>query len=418
MRLRVLIVDDEPAVRFTLAEALADLDLDCAEEARGDAALARLRREPFDLILSDLRMPGLDGLGLLAATRELDPAPAFVLITAHGSERAAVAAMKGGAIDYFSKPFAIEEVRAVVGRAAETHRLRAENQRLSGLLALSDNLIGHSGPWAKVATLIGRLAPRDVPVLILGEPGTGKHRVAAALHRGSPRAAGPLRRQPGASLPTAEALQAALREAEGGSLLIEEPGELGPAAQLRLTDQLLLPEGRGPCRLLLSAARDLSAQVRAGRLSEALLRQLKRTELLLPPLRERPGDLPLLAAHFLEGSCRRYGLSTPALSPAFLRALSSWFWPGNIGELERAIEAMVLASPAEGVDLTLLSLGAPTAAPIELDLRRRVEAFERGLIAAALDEAAGNKSEAARRLGINRVTLLDKLKKHGLEGEG
>lgn len=419
MRLRVLIVDDEPALRFTLVEALADLPVDCVEEARGDSALARLRREPFDLVLSDLRMPGLDGLGLLAATRGLDPAPPFVLITAHGSERAAVEAMKGGAIDYFSKPFSIDEVRAVVGRAIETSALRAENLRLSGLLALSDNLLGHSGPMARVATLIGRLGPRSLPVLIVGEPGTGKHRVAAALMKNSPRAGGPLVRRAGQGLLSEVELGRAVQAAAGGALLIEEPGELGPGAQQRLLDLLLRPEpGPEETRILVLAERDLGAQVRQGRLNEALLRQLRRAEILLPPLRERPGDLPLLASHFLEAACARYGLSTPAVTEDWLATLSSWFWPGNVGELERAIEVMVLSAPESGVNLSTFAVGDGGPAAVELDLRRRVEAFERGLIAQALAASGGNKSEAARRLGINRVTLLDKLRKHGLSAEG
>ncbi len=442
--MRVLVVDDDPGVRYTLREILSSAGLTVEEAGDGEEGLARFDAAPFPLVIADLRMPRMDGMELLRRLLTRQPAPRVVLVTAHGSERQAAEAVRAGAWDYFRKPFDNDELLAVVRRAAEAARLSDENATLQGELALSGELVFDSEPMRRLAALVARVAPRDVTVLVTGESGTGKERVAEALWRASGRAARPFVRFNCGAL-VAELAEAELfghvrgaftgasrsrpglfGEADGGTLLLDEIGELAPGLQVKLLRALQEGavrsvgeerERKVDVRVIASTHRDLKEMVDRGAFREDLYYRLRVVELRLPPLRERPEDIPVLAAHFLRRFAGRFGMPVAAPGQALLDRLRAHAWPGNVRELENALESLVALSPDGALDLSLLpGPAAPAAAP--LGLKQRVEAYERGLVAEALRAAGGNRTEAARALGISRVTLHDKLNKYGLAREG
>jgi len=442
--MRVLLADDDPGVRYTLREILESAGLEVEEAADGAEALSRFDAAPAPLVVTDLRMPRMDGMELLRQLQARSPPPRVVVVTAHGSERMAVEAMRAGAWDYFRKPFDPEELRAVVRRAAEAARLSADNERLQGEVALAGQMVFASEAMRRLATLVARVAPRDVTVLVTGESGTGKERVAEALWRASPRAARPLVRFNCAAL-TAELAEAELfghargaftgaarsrpglfGEADGGTLLLDEVGELALPLQSKLLrvlqDGELRPVGeerarRVDVRVLASTHRDLRDMVARGAFREDLFYRLNVVQLRVPPLRERPEDVPVLARHFLSRFAERYGVRVPPLSDALVDRLRAHSWPGNVRELENALESLVALSADGELDPALLP-GAPSSGAAPVGLRQRVEAYERELVAEALRAARGNRTEAARLLGISRVTLHDKLNKYGLAREG
>jgi len=442
---RVLVVDDDSGVRFTLKGLLEDEGLEVVEAADGVVALALVKDGGVDLVLSDVRMPKLDGLQLLEQIQQLaEPRPPVVILTAHGNERLAVEAMKKGAYDYFKKPFELDDVLLVVRRALGTLKLSKENSRLQGEVTLLRSLVFVSPAMSRLAELVARVAPRDVTVLVTGESGTGKERVAEALVASSRRAHQPFVRFNCAAL-TEELAEAELfghskgaftgavrarlglfREAEGGTLLLDEVGELGPSVQARLLRVLqegeVRPVGEDrpvkiDVRLLAATHRDLAAEVKAGRFREDLYYRLKVVHLHVPALRERPEDIPALARHFLTRAAKSFGVPVAQLTPQLLEKLAAWPWPGNVRELENVLESTVALSADGTLDLSLLPSESTVEPLTGAGLKEKLEATERGLIVAAMDTAKGNVSEAARQLRIGRATLHDKLKKYGL-GEG
>ena len=442
MKPRILVCDDDPGVRYTLREILEAGDLEVAEAADGEAALEFLRTERADLLITDLRMPRLDGMKLLARLGEVPSPPKAIVLTAHGSERHAVEAMKLGAYDYFTKPFDADVVLKVVERAVASVRRDQENEQLRAELLLARHLVFASDAMRRVALLIYRVAPRDVTVLIQGPSGTGKERIAEAIVAASGRAAKPFVRFNCAAVPrdlaeaelfghsrgaftgAHKARPGLFREAHGGSLLLDEVAELDLATQGKLLRTLqerrVRPVGEDreaevDVRLLCATNRDLRAEVGAGRFRDDLYYRLNVVEIRVPPLCERPEDVPLLVDHFLRRSADRFGLGPVTLGAELRAQLAGAQYPGNVRELQHRVERLVALSPGGVIEGTPLGDegGAPGAAAFAL--KERVEAFERGLVQEALQAAGGNRSEAARRLGISRVTLLDKLKKYGLE---
>ena len=435
----VLVVDDDHGVRFTIRAVLEDAGLDVVEARDGIEALAVLDQgSQVDLVISDLRMPNMTGLELLEVLSHRTDPPRLVLITAHGDERTAVAAMKAGAWDYFRKPFDPDELVAVVQRATETVRLASEVERLAGELNLARSMVFVSPGMARLAALVQRLGRRDVGVLITGESGTGKERVAEALVRVSSRAGGPFVRfncaSLGSELAEAElfghakgaftgavrARPGLFREADGGTLLLDEVGELSPVVQARLLRVLQSGEVRPvgedrpvqiDVRILAATHRDLEAMVAEGTFREDLYYRLKVVHLHVPPLRDRPEDIPALARHFLDRYAERYGLRGLEEPPGLMADLEARPWPGNVRELENACEMLVALSDGT-IDVGLLAHEDRIEGAS--GLRARVDAYERALIQAALRDTGGNKSAAAERLGIGRVTLYEKLEKHGL----
>ena len=446
MNARALVVDDDSTIRYTLRGILEHAGVTVEEAADGVVALEKLDAGPFDLVISDLRMPRMDGFELLKQVRERGPsAPRMIMITAHGSERHAVEAIKGGAYDYFRKPFEMDEMNAVVGRALESVRLSSEVERLSGELNLSRSLVFASPAMSRLALLVQRVAPRDVTVLLTGESGTGKERVAEALVAASGRAAKPFLRFNCAAL-TAELAEAELfghtkgaftgavkerpglfREADGGTILLDEIGELAPMTQAKLLrvlqDGEIRPVGEDrsfqvDVRIIAATHRNLLQLASEGKFREDLYYRLKVVHLTIPPLRERPEDISVLARHFLAEYSRRFGVGPYQVTAALLDRLISYSWPGNVRELENALESAVALSQGE-LDLSLLpsSTGATsTASASNLELKDRIDAYERGLIVQALEAHHNNRSHAARALGINRATLHSKLKKYSLAG--
>ncbi|MCP3103901.1 sigma-54 dependent transcriptional regulator [Myxococcus sp. K15C18031901] len=448
---RVLVVDDDAGVRFTLKEtlrSLAGVEVELAED--GASALEKLAERPCDLVITDLRMPRMDGMELVRRIQLQPHAPRVIVITAHGSERFAVEAMKAGAHDYFRKPFDVDELLAVVMRALEAVRLRHENERLQGELNLSRSLVFASEAMGRLAQLVQRAGSRDVTVLISGESGTGKERVAEALVRASSRASRPYLRFNCAAL-TEELAEAELfghskgaftgahrvrqglfREADGGTLLLDEVGELALPLQAKLLRVLqegeVRPVGEDrpvkvDVRILAATHRDLRKRASEGAFREDLYYRLNVVQLRVPALRERPEDIPVLARMFLDRFSDRFHTGPLKVPEGLLERLMAWPWPGNVRELENTLESLVALSTEGVLDLALLpGQAAPpvgAAAMVEdtspLGLKERVEAYERGLVLDALRIEGGNRSGAARRLGIGRATLHDKLRKYGLD---
>ncbi|HEY1551986.1 MAG TPA: sigma-54 dependent transcriptional regulator [Kofleriaceae bacterium] len=455
----MLLVDDEPGVLFTLSELLLERGHKVVTARSGVEALTKL--DEAEAVLTDLSMPKMDGLELMSQIGARDPQLPVILLTAHGSERVAVAAMKQGAYDYLSKPFDIDEVAVVIERALETRRLRVDNRRLAAEQTLGRRIIGASRPMRRLLEATQRVASRDVTVLVRGETGTGKEFVAELLHAQSLRATKPLVRFNCAALP-AELADAELfghvrgaftgavasrpgffLQANGGTLILDEVGELPPAIQAKLLRALqegeIQPVGSGriekvDVRVVASTNRDLAADVKAGSFREDLYYRIAVVELVVPPLRDRKDDIPALAEEFARRYGERFGLGTISLEAGLVDALVRTDWPGNVRQLENTI-ARLAALSSGGViglaDFRAAELGAATAAaapaiPDSNDadpppdarngpsLKEQVEAFERGLVARALDSTGGNQSEAARRLGVSRVTLIDKMKKYAL----
>ena len=438
---RVLLVDDEPAVRFTLAEALGERGLLTVSAASGEEALALL--DGVDAVVTDLSMPGMDGLQLLRRLREEDAELPVIVVTARGSERAAVAAMKAGAYDYLAKPFDIDELGIAVGRALEARRLRGETRRLVAEQALGQPVIGQALAFRRVLEQARRVAGRDVTVLLRGETGTGKELVAGLLHHQSRRAAAPLVRCNCAAIP-AELAEAELfghergaftgaiaarrgyfAQAHGGTLVLDEVGELPLTLQAKLLRVLqsgeIQPLGAPALtsvdvRVIACTHRDLRAEVAAGRFREDLYFRLAVVELVVPPLRERREDIATLAASFARRYAARFGIDDVSLAPALLAALAARDWPGNVRELENTVAPLLALAPAGGgvLGVDALSEASVASAAPPGDLRGQLAAFERRLLEEGLAAASGNQSEAARRLGITRGTLIDKCKRYGL----
>ena len=443
---RALVVDDDAGVRYMLRGFLEDVGIEVDEAKDGVEALDVLADHA--LVITDLRMPRMDGMELLRRIKDGPSAPVVVMITAHGSERQAVEAMKVGAFDYFRKPFEPDELLAVVRRALESATLRADNERLAGELNLARTMVFESAAMSRLAVLVQRVAPRDVTVLITGESGTGKERVAEALVRASSRKDAPYVRFNCAAI-TPELAEAELfghtkgaftgahrtraglfREASGGTLLLDEIGEMDLRTQARLLRVLqegeVRPVGEDrpvpiDVRIVAATHRDLPKLVGEGRFREDLYYRLHVVQLCVPPLRERPEDVPVLFRHFIERYAERFATGPLRVPAGLIERLTAYRWPGNVRELENAVESLVALSCDGEIDAELLpDVGDGGAAPLPASagLKERVEAYERGLVATALRECGGNRSEAARRLSISRATLHEKLNKYGLGASG
>ncbi|MBL0213345.1 MAG: sigma-54-dependent Fis family transcriptional regulator [Myxococcales bacterium] len=456
----VLLVDDEPGVLFTLTEVLTERGHRVITARSGAEALTKI--DDADAVLTDLSMPGMDGLELMGQIVQRDATLPVVLLTAHGSERVAVAAMKQGAYHYLAKPFDIDEVAVVLERALEARRLRIDNRRMSAEQTLGRRIIGASRPMRRLLEATSRIATRDVTVLVRGETGTGKEFVAELLHAQSLRAKQPLVRFNCAALP-AELADAELfghvkgaftgatanrqgyfAQADGGTLILDEIGELPLAVQAKLLRVLqegeIQPVGSGRIekvnvRVVASTNRDLAAEAKTGVFREDLYYRLAVVELIVPPLRDRKDDIPALSAEFARRYGERFGLGKVSLEPALVDALSKEDWPGNVRQLENTIARLAALSSGGVIGLADYEAASGTSPATSQDslpvsdtddsspapdarngpsLKEQVEAFERGLVGRALESTGGNQSEAARRLGVSRVTLIDKMKKYNL----
>jgi two-component system response regulator AtoC len=451
---RVLVIDDDASLRFTLEAVLSDAGFVVEACDSGATALAGFEARGADVVLTDLAMPEMDGMQVLERMRANDPSVPVMMLTAHGSERVAVAAIKSGAFDYIPKPFDPDELVLAVRRAAEWRSLRLQNARLRTEAALGRSIVAESPAMKRVMDVIARVAPKDVTVLLTGESGAGKDIVATVLHAHSRRADKPLVRFNAAAIPgelaeaelfghtkgaftgAQAARQGYFQQAHKGSLFVDEIGELPLAIQAKVLRALQSGEvqqvGGRPeivdTRLIAATNRDLAAEVKAGRFREDLFYRLNVVPIRVPPLRERPEDVEPLVRVFVRQYAERYGMGGVEVEPGLVEALRSAAWPGNVRELENTVARLLALAPDERITLALwrsLSEG-PSSAGAQVSagrdpgpghpLRGRVEAFERSLIAEAFEAAAHNQSETARRLGISRPALIEKLHKYGLMG--
>jgi len=464
--MRILVADDEPSIRFVLREALEAEGHELREVESGDAAVQALAGGHFDLAFLDIRMPGPSGLEVLEQLRGTGCDTAIVIITAQNTMDNAVEAMKRGALDYLVKPFSLAQVSALAEKARNTQALQREVRELRrevrrGAGSARDRLVGSSAALLDIFKTVGKVAVRNVPVLITGESGTGKELVARALHAASPRADAAFVAVNAAAIPR-ELLESELfghergaftgaissrmgrfREASGGTLFLDEIGDMPVELQAKLLRVLQSGEvtpvgGRDPVhvdvRIVAATHRDLDALVRSGEFREDLLYRLRVVPIHIPALRERREDVRTLAQHFVE----RYGVElageSVGLAEATIVRLEQHPWPGNVRELENAVKrALVLCSssvlsPAdfdflaprteEGAGDRDAELEARVREEVEAALdgpetgdiyRRVLEEVERPLIETVLRRTDGNQIRAAALLGINRNTLRKKI---------
>jgi DNA-binding NtrC family response regulator len=449
---KVLIVDDEEAMRFALSEIMEENGVDVVCAASTEEALAHI--DAVDVVVTDFAMPGKSGLELLDAVRALDTSIPVIMVTAHGSERIAVQALKRGAYDYIAKPFDNDEVAYSVRRACETQALRRTAGRVE-LESAGIRIVGQSAALQRTLMTATRLADKDVTVLVRGETGTGKELFASLLHAKSRRASKPLVKFNCAAIPhdlaeaqlfgyargaftgASSAHAGYFVQAQGGTLVLDEIGELTLPLQSKLLRVLqeheVQPLGstrveKVDFRLVTSTHRDLTAEVRAGRFREDLYYRIAVVELVVPSLRERPEDVPLLAREFARKYSERFGLDgVIQLAPELLALLAKAQWPGNVRQLENAIARCVALATGSVIGPQAFELignpsvgtsSAPDSSPLPKaggpSFREQLEAFERNLLVSALAATQNNQSEAARRLGLNRATLYDRLKKYCL----
>jgi two-component system C4-dicarboxylate transport response regulator DctD len=429
----VLVIEDDPAVRRGAEQALQLAGFSVRAFETAEEASALLRPEFRGVVVSDVKLPGKDGIALLREAVAADREIPVILITGHGDVSMAVDAMRSGAYDFMEKPFRSDELVEVVRRALEKRRLVLDNRQLRRRLQRQEGalLVGDSPSLARVRQLIHALGPTDAPVLINGETGTGKEVVARALHFASERRGefvavncGALPEsvfeseifghEAGAFTGAARRRIGKVEHAAGGTLFLDEIETMPPALQVKLLRVLqerkverlggneLIPVD---CRVVAATKADLKRLSDAGRFRSDLYYRLNVAAIELPALRQRREDIPRLVAHFLEEAGRRY-LREPPVVPA--EQLSRWTsaeWPGNVRELRNAVERYVL--------------GVSDEAPLQTDgddgsLSGRVESFERTLIADELRRQSGNVARAADALGLPKKTLYDKLRKHGL----
>jgi two-component system response regulator HydG len=444
----LMVVDDLDSARQMMKRALARsyVVYDFATVAE---ALPALDRAEFDAIVTDLRMPGIDGIEGLRRFKSKVPEIPVILVTAFATVETAVEAMKAGAFDYLKKPFEPEELEIVVDRAVEHARIRRENARLRSALSGEfsvQGIVGKSQAMKDVVSVLERIAPSDVPILIEGESGTGKDLLARAAHAMSSRAAGPyvplnmsavpenlaeaelFGHEKGAFTGADQARPGFFAEAEGGTLFLDEIGLLPPALQPKLLrvlqDGEYMPVGsrkprRANVRVVAATNEDLQKNVKAGKFREDLWFRLRVVPVRLPPLRERREDIPLLVEHFVRKHALR--LSRPPLLPDgdAMKALLDHAWPGNIRELEHAIERGLLLARGDAVTLAdlppeLTPQPGDAGASGEGRYRRARDAWERKFFEDLLREAGGSVGKAAELAGIHRSTLYEKLARYGL----
>ena len=449
----LLIVDDEKPTRDGLRAALEDrYDVYVAEDAA--SAMGLLEREHFDVVLTDFRLPSEDGMKLIARAKSLSKPPVCILMTAYGSEELAVQAMKSGADDYIAKGrMQIDELEMRIARVLRQQNLEAENvslrQQLQSKFGL-ENVIGESEPMREIFELVQQVAPSKATVLITGESGTGKELIAKAIHHLSPRTKAPLvtvhcaalaptlleselfGHEKGAFTGAHERRVGRFEQAEGGTLFLDEIGEIDATLQVKLLRFLgertfeRVGSNRtltADVRLLAATNKKLEELVKAGTFREDLFYRLKVVEIELPPLRERRGDIPLLAQNFMREFARENDKKVKEFTSETMDTLMNYAWPGNVRELRTAIEHAVVL--CRGERLTLRDLPASVrslSGPADTGMRRllsqgelTVKEAEKQLIMRALKENDGNRTAAAKKLGMSRRTLHRKLKQYGLE---
>ena len=450
----ILIADDEEPIRHVLTVLLSEHGYFVRAVKDGDEAMRELSARDYDALVTDVRMPRVDGLQLVRAVQKESPDTTVIVMSAYGSHDLALEAMKAGAYDYLGKPFRPDEVLLVLRKAEERERLRAENRRLRREIEASrgtGGIVAESAAMKEVLRLLQKVAPARTTVLITGESGTGKELIARALHDLSPRAERPFvavncgaipeqlieselfGHAKGAFTGAVSAKRGLFEEADGGTLLLDEIADL--PLQLQVSLLRVLQEGevrrvgdartiRVDVRVLAATHRDLSQAVATGTFREDLFYRLNVVGLRLPALRERSEEIEPLARRFLARLAARLSMPEKPLSAAALRLLLGWRWPGNVRELENALERALVLS--EGVEIEpealpeeLRAAAAPSGPPPapgedDLSVKRAQRALEAALIRRALERTNGNRTRAAELLELSPRALLYKIREYGL----
>ena len=450
--LHLLFVDDEAALRSLMAERLSERGFEVVEADNGERAIHLLEQFAFDVVITDLRLPGVDGTRVIETALERYPGIVGIVITGYGTMKDAVDAIKRGASDFIAKPFQFDELMHVLQKAIEQRRLKSENAYLRSQLEERyqfGGILGRSRPMRELFQLLETVSRSASTILITGETGTGKEVVARAIHHGSPRRAhrfvalncsaipetlleaelfGHVR---GAFTGAIGTRQGRMEQAHKGTLFLDEVGTMSTALQMKLLRALQEREFervgdshtvKVDVRFIAATNSDLAKMVGEGTFREDLYYRLNVIPMQLPPLRDRRDDIPLLVTHFLEKFAPGTGMH---VSQAAMRALMAYSWPGNVRQLENAVErAVALGVGRNEIDLADLppeiqSLPQPTSTPFVdfpddgLDLPAYLSSIERDLIRRSLERTGGNRNRAAELLRIKRTTLVEKLKRLG-----
>ena len=447
----ILIVDDEPGVRTALSGVLRDEGYDVDAADSGEAALERLSRQSYDVVVLDIWLPGMDGLATLARMRERQIESQVVIISGHGNVESAVRAIKMGAFDFVEKPLSLEKTVLVVRNALRQQRLEAENQALRAKVDAQHTMVGESYAMVKLREQVAMAAPTNGRVLIFGENGTGKELVARNIHETSRRRTAPFVEVNCAAIPE-ELIESELfghvrgsftgavadrrgkfELAHGGTIFLDEIGDMSLKTQAKvlrvLQEQVMEAVGgstriRVDARVLAATNKDLPAEIRAGRFREDLYFRLNVVPIFVPPLRDRQEDIPLLADHFMAMLAKEYGRRPKTFEPDAMAALQQYPWPGNVRELRNLVERLMIMVPGDRVlarDISFLDVGAIStsdtnsrpAAPIG-PLHDARDQFERDYILRALAAQQGNISRTAEMLGIERSNLYRKMRGFGI----
>lgn len=447
--MEILIVDDDAVHRRAVRLNMAGWGYSVTEADDGEEALRQVQGKTFDLILMDIRMTGMSGLEALEQIKKIQPAVPVMIMTAYASVETAVSAMKMGADDYLTKPLNYDELQIKIARTAERRQLKQENEYLKERLGEKfdrRNLIGRSEPMIRLLEMVEQVAVTQATVLITGESGTGKEMIANAIHYNSPRREAPFVKincaaltetlleselfghEKGAFTGADRRREGKFVQADSGSIFLDEVSEMSPAMQVKLLRVLqereLVRVGgqdvvKVDVRLIAASNKDLKKEIREGRFREDLFYRLNVVALTLPPLRERAEDIPLMAQHFLKLFAEKNSRSISGFTPRAMQKLTAYAWPGNVRELMNAVERAVVLSRADTVDEDELVFPMADQCLSPDDFRAPaptaglpLEEVERQSILQAVKAAGGNKSEAARRLGITRKTLRKKLEKY------
>jgi DNA-binding NtrC family response regulator len=448
MKPRILIVDDDPGTLESLSRAFALEGFTAITAASATRALERLEAESVDAVLTDVVMPETSGLELLARIRERSPAVPVILMSGQATIDTAIEATRRGALDFVEKPVGLDRLLLTLRNALRLTHLERENRELQRYWRDELELIGDSPPMLRLRTLIERAAPSDVPILILGENGTGKELVARAIHELSPRRGQPFIKTNCAAIPQ-ELIESELfghekgafsgavaqrrgrfEQADGGTLLLDEIGDMPETMQAKLLRVLQEGEltrvgGSGEIkvdvRLITATNRELERLLEEGRFREDLYYRVNTLTVRTPPLRERPEDIKALAHHFVEAACRRNRWRPRRLSSEATDLLRQQHWHGNVRELRNIVERALILSEADplGVEEMRLALSGPGgsrpgAVPRDGALRELIDEFERQVIRERLRHLGGHVTNAARSLGLERSHLYKKCQKLGI----
>ncbi len=445
-KISILIVDDDAGHRRMLSTLLADWGYAPSGVESGEAAVSLCRERALDLILMDVRMAGMSGIEALREIKAHNPAIPILIMTAYSTIESAVEAIKAGAYDYLTKPLDFEDLRLTLDRVLDHASLRHENTALRATLESAfdpGGIIGQSQPMRRLMDMLATIAPSEATVLITGESGTGKELIARALHANSPRRKGPyvavncaaltetlleselFGHEKGAFTGAERRREGRFLAADKGTIFLDEIGEMPLAMQVKLLrviqereiqrvggDQTLKVD----VRIVAATNRDLWREVESKTFRQDLYYRLNVVTLALPPLRERREDIPLLASHFLARFAARNGKNIKGFTPAAMDRLVKHSWPGNVRELENAVERAVVLLVGEYIgerELPPTLSGQDEIQAVSSLSGLTLEELERRAVLEALDAAGGNKSEAARRLGITRKTMHAKLAKYG-----